>query len=329
MRPGAPSVLPGGERARRRSRANVIGTMLTAFGLRFRSEVPVPFLPAPRDGTPDVVIRLGAVPRVPDVPAMPHGAWQAAPGVFHLDVDDVARYLVREGREVLVEPAGGSEADVTAFLLGSVLGACLQQRGILTLHASAVETAAGAMLFAGTSGAGKSTLAATLVDRGYRMLADDVTGVLVGGVRPVALSAFPVLRLRADAVELLEWRERTSARVLRGDLEKYVAPVERFRASPLPVHAAFTLHRHERDTVEIEAVPPGAALRMLLRHTYRRRFVHAMECGREHFGAVSALVRRMPLFRVARPARPFPPAALADALEPYLRAAAASSRRRA
>ena len=44
------------------------------------------------------------------------------------------------------------------LLVGSVLVACLQQRGVLTQHAGAIETEAGAVLFLGHSGAGKSTL---------------------------------------------------------------------------------------------------------------------------------------------------------------------------
>ena len=295
------------------------GDACTAYGLRFRSEVPVPFRPAPPDGTPDVVIRIGSVPRTLNGLATPRLPWQAVPGAFLLEVDGVARYLARGGDEIVVEPTGGNETDVATFLLGSVLAACLQQRGIVTLHASAVETADGAVLFAGSSGAGKSTLAATLVDRGYRMLADDVTGVVIEGGRPVALSAFPAVRLWADAVESLEWRGRAGARV-RDDLEKYITPVERFRSLPLPVRAVFTLGSHNRDTIEFEAAPPGTAVDALLRYTYRKRFMRAMEHGLEHFGAVTALARGTPLFRVTRPMWPFLPAALADAIERHLRA---------
>ena len=107
--------------------------------------------------------------------------WESAPGLFLLEVDGVARYLVREGREIVVERAGNDDGAVTAFLLGSVLAACLQQRGILTLHASAMATDDGAVLFAGHSGVGKSTLMAALTERGYAMLSDDVTGIVRNG----------------------------------------------------------------------------------------------------------------------------------------------------
>ena len=54
------------------------------------------------------------------------------------------------------------------------MGAALHQRGILPLHANAVEIDHRAVAFMGASGAGKSTLAAWFHDQGYPILADDV-----------------------------------------------------------------------------------------------------------------------------------------------------------
>ena len=296
------------------------GDCYTAYGLEFRSAIAVPFRPVTPTREPDVTVRIGPVPKTLNAIGHAGRRWQAVPGAYLLNMDGVARYLVLEGREIVVEPTGGDEADLRTFLLGSVLAACLQQRGILTLHASAVETEAGAVLFAGSSGAGKSTLLAALVDRGYRMLADDVTGIVLNaGGRPAALPAFPALRLWMDAVEALDWRAKIGARV-RQELEKFEAPVERFRPSPLPVRAVFTLSSHNRNTIEIESVPAGAAFELLLRYTYRKRCVRAIGGQLEHFRIATALARRTPLSRVTRPDWPFRPGAVADAIEQRLRA---------
>ena len=61
------------------------------------------------------------------------------------------------------DPAPGRdlyESDVRVFLLGSCIGALLHQRGILVLHAGAIHTDKGAVLFTGPWGIGKSTLLA-------------------------------------------------------------------------------------------------------------------------------------------------------------------------
>ena len=230
-----------------------------------------------------------------------------------LTVEDVARYFVRDGREIVVDSIG-SERDVRAFLLGSALAACLQQRGVFTLYASAVETECGAALFAGERGAGKSTLAAALVDRGFRLMADDVTGIVVREDRPVALPAFPSMRLWGDAMQKLGRRSTDGAKA-QANVEKYNFPVERFCDSPLPVCAIFVLSLHNRDAIRLEAVPPVAAFEALLSHTYRKRFAHAMARLPEQYRATTALARHAPLFTLVRPVEQGDPAPLADAVE--------------
>ena len=286
-----------------------------AYGLRIRSEITAPFVAGFAPGAPDVTIRYGAVPEALPAPGERWGLWESAPGVFMLNVDGVARYLVSEGCDIVVERTGGSESAVRAFLLGSVLAACLQQRGILTLHASAIETPAGAVLFAGVSGIGKSSLLAALVERGYAMLADDVTGVVLGaGGRPTALSAFPCVRLWGDAVDELGWRGRAREKV-RDELDKHLAPVERFRASPLAVRAVFALGMHNRDGFELEGCAAADAFHLLLRYTFRKRYLRGLGLQREHFRAVTAMARRVPVARLIRPVHPFRLDALADEIE--------------
>ena len=217
----------------------------------------------------------------------------------------------------MVEPTGGSDGAVQGFLLGSALAACLQQRGIVTLHASAVETGAGAVLCAGPSGSGKSTLLAALVERGYRMLADDVTGVFLdGGGRPTALPAFPCARLWADAVDRIGCQAQARDTVWDGR-EKYCVPVERFCTAPLVLDAVFTLAAHDRRDFSFESLAPAAALRNLVRHTYRKRFLRGLLPGRQrdYFRTLQALGRCVPLIRVRRPAHAFRIDALADEVE--------------
>jgi len=94
--------------------------------------------------------------------------WQIAGDRFLFQVPGVARFLLRGGREILFEAAPGVQAgDVSAFVIGTVFGILLHQRGEIVLHASAVRVNDRAVLFCGPSGAGKSTLAAALAQRGF------------------------------------------------------------------------------------------------------------------------------------------------------------------
>lgn len=286
-----------------------------AYGLRIRSEIEAPFAASGGEAAPDLVIRVGAVPVSLSDATHGWGGWQFAPGRLLLNVAGTARYLITErGRQVVVAPGKDRGGGVGAFLFGSVLGACLQQRGRLTVHASAIETDAGAVLFAGPRGVGKSTLLAALLDRGYRMLADDVSGVaLDAGGRPEVFGAFPHVRLWADVVERLRWdgRERALEEV-RGGRRKWCVAVERFRDAPLAVRAVFVLSASDGDAVAVEAAPASAAFASLVEQTYRPRMVRELGLERDHFRMVGAVVRHAPVVRVRRPRTGFQLAALAD-----------------
>ena len=262
-----------------------------------------------------MTIRVGAVPDVLPAPAERSALWESAPGDFLLRLDEVARFRVSEGREILVQPTGGDDDVVTALLLGSAVVACLQQRGVLTLHASAIETDQGGVLLAGIPGVGKSTLLAALVERGYPMVADDVSGIVLNSDGdPTVLPAIPRIRLWANAVDALGWGERTGGRV-RDQLEKYFASIERFRAVPVALRGVFVLGSHSRDAIVIKGASPAAAVALLLEHTCRRNYLRGLGQGPDHFRAVTAVARRVPVARAIRPRYPFRPGALADEIE--------------
>ena len=289
-----------------------------AYGLSVRSPIPLPFTPVHRAGEPDVTVRIGATPAALPPPVVKLAFREIAPGAFLLSVDDVARYLVTNGRDVLVEPRGGSDHDLGVVLGGSmVFAALLQQRGVVTLHASAIETEAGAVLFAGRSGIGKSSLLGAFVRRGYTMLADDVVGVVLDAAgRVAALPAFPSMKLWADALQELDWQGQGR---VRPELEKYIVPIERFRTAPLAVRAVFALEVHDRDGVEVRPVQAADAFQQHWKSIYRKRVARGLGQRSAFSLVVAVMARRVPVVRVARPAHPFRLDALADRIDEYLR----------
>ncbi len=300
-----------------------------AYGLLFRSDLELPFVSAIATGRPDVRLRLGRVPDALPSPRTRFGLWEAAPDDFLLRVPDVGRYRVTGGTEIVVEPVNGVNCGaVVAYLVGSVLGACLQQRGIVTLHASAVATPDGAVLFAGRSGAGKSTLLAALTERGYAMLADDVTGIVLGcNGRPAALSGHPTARLWGPAMDRLGWeRTRALGRVTENS-DKYLVPIERFRDAAAPLRGVFVLRTHNRESIEIEPMmAPGAAFVLLAAHTYRRRFLAGLDGLAGHFCVTAETANHAWLATVTRPMAPFLLETLADRIEEHLDAMPSPSR---
>ncbi len=279
------------------------------FGLTVVSELPLPELP-PGKPPADVVVRRGVVPEALDEVKKRGVLYQAGPGRLLLRVRDVGRFLVSDGREIRVEPASeAEERALRVFLYGSAMGALLQQRGVLPLHASAIEAGGRAIVLAGNSGEGKSTLAAAFHRAGYRVLADDVVAVHPGGDgdgdAPRAFPAYPALKLWPDALARLEIDPSELARERPG-LEKTILPTgERFAGEPLPITHVYLLHSTNKDDLEVKPITGMGKLAALWRFTYRRQFLDGLEDKQQHFRMCTALAKSAALAAVVRPSGDF------------------------
>ena len=137
-----------------------------AFGLAISSEVELPQLPINEAATaPDLVIRIGTV----------EPSFHSEIGYRRGRLFDDFRYEAIAGREVVIEPLPGAlPHNVTDGIMSRVLTIIAYQRGLLPLHASAVDVGGHVVAVCGLSGAGKSTFAALLIARGGRVVADDM-----------------------------------------------------------------------------------------------------------------------------------------------------------
>src|SRR5580704_730146 len=173
-------------------------------GLSIASELELPELgqQARASDHPDVRIRLSALPPLSDVRPTSLSFLSAAGKDALLTFDDAGRYLVRGGREILVDVH--LEADpalVRLFLFGPALGIICCQRGLLALHASSVAFDDRVVAFAGPQGAGKSTLAAHSLAAGGVLMSDDLLVVSVAdGAPALAQPGMPSLKLWRDAL---------------------------------------------------------------------------------------------------------------------------------
>ncbi len=292
-----------------------------AYGCRIDSELEFPELieagSAENSSPADVRISTGVVPDALENPTGKGVLYQASANQFLLNMDGVARYLVQNGNEIIVEPAPENLAgDVRVFLLGSCLGALLHQRGMLVLHAGAVYTDRGAVLFTGPSGIGKSTLLGELLRRGYRMMVDDVCAVVVDAAgKPLVLPGYPRTRLWTDAAQKLE-QDITGLERTRPGMEKYERQVPaQFWDQPASLHRIYLLTSSNRDELRLDVEPRIRTFSIVLHNTYRRQFLDGLEMRAPHFDLVSAVSRASSVTRVVRPSQPFRLAELADLVE--------------
>jgi hypothetical protein len=269
------------------------------FGLKIRSAFPLPELfEASEEHAPDVSIGVGSIP-TPTSAAEIHTDGDA----LVLAIAGVARYRIESGREILVDAEPGvPERNIRLFLLGSAFGALLHQRGLLPLHANAIDIGGRAVAFMGESGAGKSTLAAWFHHRGYRVIADDVC--VIGFDQqgePFAAPGLPRLRLWSQALDLFG-RDTTglSRSYLNDEDEKFDVPIDAASAarSQMSLGAVYLLERgSESSIVPLRGIEAADAI---FAHTYRGEYLPKTAGHKEHWESAVRLVRGTPVFRAIR-----------------------------
>lgn len=273
------------------------------FGLQLRSEIPLSELfPSEEEDDPEVTIRLA---NFPPIEGEQFDGFAATAAGAVLNVPGAARYLVRNGDEILVDPdPDGSDRHMRLYLLGSALGALLHQRSLLPLHANSIGIGGRAVAFLGHSGAGKSTMAAWFHDRGFDVLADDVCVVtLNAGSPPLAQPGIPRLRMWRDALEA-SGRSADGHELSFDDAEKYNVPTREPTASgPLQLGAIYLLRKAEEESAGRPFVEPLAgieAIDALVANTYRGGYISMLGGTSRHLASCLALARSVPIFAVNR-----------------------------
>lgn len=270
-----------------------------AYGLGIKSEIFLPEL-LKEEASADVEIRKGKLDTfLRQVTSTGEGFWATESEAYRI-YPDVGSFLVRNGREIIIDPdPGADERLLRLYLLGRIFGALLHQRGLLVLHGSAVALGGGAAAFLGYSGSGKSTAAASLSVKGYSMVADDLVVIDAMGAVPLVYPAFPQLKIWPEVAESLGY-----------DLGKlpYISPKETKRAAyltanfstdPLPLKRIYLLEKGE--SIEIRQLEPHESMIELVRNSYAVQSLNAKANLPSHFSQCAKVAKDVSICRVVRP----------------------------
>ncbi len=221
--------------------------------------------------------RTFAVARRPDgellVSCSATGAWSADPAAG------------------VVEALPAPDAAATAIehrLVSVIVPLLLAERGDLVIHASAVDTGAGAVLFAGPSGRGKSTTVAALARAGLPTLAEDGLVVELGGERPLAWAGARGIRLKGPG---------EAAGTAAPDYPAGLAQTSDAPAVGRPVAAVLALVPRG-DALTLDALSAGEAAAALGSSLFHRGGPEGL---RPAFGSLARLVEAVPAYLCSLP----------------------------
>lgn len=292
------------------------------FGLSVQSALACPeLLPAPETQSPDIVIHYGAVPESLENAVDSGARWQTAPGIYLLNLKRVARFQVRDGREILLEPAAGVEEDtIRIFLLSTCLSILLHQRKLFALHCSGIHTERGAVLFSGNSGMGKSTLVSAFLQRGYKILADDMLALTFSDDgQVIALPGFPQVKLWADSADALGRSTDGLRRVMQEYDRFFVPEIEKFDATPTRLHAIYFLRTHNTPEFRLEPLAHTLRFNAMLDNTWQKLTLPGLGLREWHFQTAARIASLVYAARLTRPREPLQLPRITDLIDADLR----------
>lgn len=272
-----------------------------AYGFTLSTELALPeLLDATVGGPADVVFRLGAVdPTLPKDVAGNPDAW-ATRDTAMMRFDKSATFLVRNGREIIIDRHPGTpDETVRLLLLGPVLGALLAQRGFLVLHGSSAVIDGQAIAIVADKGTGKSTLAAAFHAAGHGIATDDLVAVDVdapGG--PMVYPGFPQLKLYPEAAAQINDRPNELPRVSPELEKRSCRATTDFPRARLPLRRVYSLADGTHEAIHL--LPPQSAFFELVKHTFVLSMVRATGQEAAHFRQAIALARSIPINKLER-----------------------------
>lgn len=273
-----------------------------AFGLRIKSDLAFrELLPCSNPTSIDVTIQWGAVDSSGlDAPRSSKGLYyQAMESALWLHVPNVARFLITQGQQIIIDPIEGVDEDsIRVFILGSCMGALLMQRNLFLLHGNAIKVGDHCVSFVGHSGAGKSTLSGAFFKRGYSILADDVCAVNADGH---VVPSFPQIKLWFDAAKQLDI-DTHALNKIRPLIEKFAVPLaQQFHPNTLPLKMVYSLHAHNKDEFHFMPITGMHKLQPLQINTFRKNYLKGLQKEQSHFKQCAQIASQIGVVRINRP----------------------------
>jgi hypothetical protein len=292
-----------------RLRSHAEKTVYALAGLRIVSDFPLYGLQICHAETPvhgEVLIRCAPIPEgvASDTVMFRSGKLVGTYDGIHVLLHFPAgRFLVRDGKEILIDsPSYSDYGAVRAYLLGIAFGILCHQRGIMPLHASAIDVGDGCVAFVGNSGAGKSTLAAALARRGHEIITDDLCFLQLDENRDVqAWPGIGRIRLWEEAVYALGCDGPGVEREMHG-FNKYFVPIRppRNPSGSRPLRRVYQLHAAGDGAAQVTRLHGTAAVEALVQNVYHAGLAKQLGYMPYAFRVCAAAAPKIQVFRFSR-----------------------------
>jgi hypothetical protein len=201
--------------------------------------------------------------------------------------------------EVGVAP-GANMADKLRYLSKRLLVKLLEDRGFSWLHGSSATSSSGVLAFTGVSGSGKTTCLLTMLEAGYRMVADDVVLFKGGLVHPFRMRSM-IHRSTIERFASLKPLASADTRWVSGADGTWadLGDIYAVGQSPVPPKAIFNTYVWNSEISSCKPCPPAKALPKLIKNYVLESggiYEPSTEDVKGAFSAYSQILEKTPFF---------------------------------
>jgi hypothetical protein len=220
-------------------------------------------------------------------------------------------YVIRDGKEIAFEVSEGfTPATVSSWLLGFAMTMALLQKRLLAVHCSAVAADDGAFLISGEPGAGKSSLTRKLLERGYKIMADDVAAVSLkenhsensaNGKYVAVYPAFPYQKLCRNEVESRNF-DMDELIYIGESKDKFLVPVkEKFVIQPQKLKFMVFLCVGDVEELKVEKLAGMSQYMALRQNLFLHKLYGDWESIPEVINLSMGIAGQCPIYLIVRP----------------------------
>ncbi len=219
----------------------------SAYDFIIHSELSLPFPILSNSAEATVDIFYGQVSDKGLAQPLQRGlTYQLSREQFWLDVPTIGRFLVAEGKQIIIEPVVGVDKEsLCVFVLGPCMEILLKQRGLLVVPGYALQRDDYAVAFAGQSGRGQSVLQGLFYKQGQTFLGGNSVvlnqeGVVLPGPKQLEFGPVVVSALNIEPGLL---------NTMRSDIKRYLVPLEHYAHQSLPLKIIYTWKLHQQSEI--------------------------------------------------------------------------------
>ncbi|MFN8671397.1 MAG: hypothetical protein U0457_04835 [Candidatus Sericytochromatia bacterium] len=220
---------------------------------------------------------------------------------FYLIIRNVAIYRVSENKIYIEYSNKTNINEISLFLLGSCFAFILYKKGQLPIHASSIETKNGCVFFCGDSGVGKSTTLNAFIQKGYKMISDDVTSLSFENNKIVSYPSFPKTKIWEDTAKNFNI-DISKLNKVHQEMNKYSNPIKEdfFSKNENKPYILYDLNISENNKILIEEIKGIEKIKILLKNSYRFVYVNLLKKEKNYFEQISLLADNITIKRVFR-----------------------------